>query len=195
MLLLYALPIGLLAGLAAGGSVGRLADLRIRLAPLAIAGMFFQLLIFSPPVAGLLGTDVPVGPGLYVGSTLVVLAALIANLGRPGFGIILVGATLNLLAIVANGGFMPAAPEAWAALHGTNGLPEGVLTNSTLASAATRLAVLGDVFSLPRPLPFANVFSIGDVLIAVGGAWFIARSMSTKSTLSGSRHKPVAVGG
>jgi hypothetical protein len=70
-----------------------------------------------------------------------------------------------------------------------------VLTNSTLASAATRLAVLGDVFSLPRPLPFANVFSIGDVLIAVGGAWFIARSMSAKSTLSGSRHKPVAVGG
>ena len=195
MLLLYALPIGLLAGLAAGGSIGRLADLRIRLAPLAIGGLLFQLLLFSPPLSGLLVADVPIGPGLYVGSTLVVLAALIANVGRPGFAIILVGASLNLLAIVANGGVMPAAPEAWAALHGANGVPEGVLTNSTLASAATRLAILGDVFSVPRPLPFANVFSIGDVLIAVGGAVFIARSMSARSAPAGPAQEPVAVGG
>ena len=157
--------------------------------------MLFQLLLFSPPLSGLLAADVPIGPGLYVGSTLVVLAALIANVGRPGFAIILVGASLNLLAIVANGGVMPAAPEAWAALHGTNGVPEGVLTNSTLASAATRLAILGDVFSVPRPLPFANVFSIGDVLIAVGGAVFIARSMSARSALAGPAQEPVAVGG
>ena len=47
-----------------------------------------------------------------------------------------------------------------------------------IASApTTTLAFLGDVFYLPRPLPFANVFSIGDVLIAAGGAWFIARTM------------------
>ena len=73
MLLLYALPIGVLAGLVAGGSVGRLADLRIRLAPLAIGGLLFQLLIFSPPIGTVLATVLPIGPGLYVGSTLVVL--------------------------------------------------------------------------------------------------------------------------
>jgi hypothetical protein len=196
MLLLYALPLGLLAGLAAGGSISRLTELRIRLAPLAIGGLLFQLVIFSPPVATLLGSGMPIGPGLYVGSTLVVLAALIANLGRPGFTVILAGAALNLFAIVANGGVMPAAPEAWAALHGANGVPEGVLTNSTLANAATRLALLGDVFSVPRVLPFANVFSIGDVLIAVGGGWFIARTMSAPH--AGQFRpptEPVAVGG
>ena len=83
MLLLYALPLGVLAGLAAGGSIGRLAELRIRVAPLAIGGLLFQLILFSPPLAGLLGTVLPVGPGLYVGSTLVVLAALIATSAVP----------------------------------------------------------------------------------------------------------------
>jgi hypothetical protein len=31
-----------------------------------------------------------------------------------------------------------------------------------------RLAFLGDVFAIPRGWPLANVFSVGDVLIAVG---------------------------
>ena len=195
MLLLYALPIGLLAGLVAGGSIGRLADLRIRLAPLAVGGLLFQLLLFSPPLGTILARDLPIGPGLYVGSTLIVLAALIANIGRPGFKFILIGAALNLFAVVANGGVMPASPDAWASLHGVTGMPQDVLTNSTIASAATRLAALGDVFALPRSLPFANVFSLGDLLIAVGGAWFIARTMSTRPAGSVAPSEPVAVGG
>ena len=195
MLLLYALPIGLLAGLVAGGSIGRLADLRIRLAPLAIGGLLFQLLLFSPPLGTILAKDLPIGPGLYVGSTLLVLAALIANIGRPGFAFILIGAALNLFAVVANGGVMPASPDAWASLHGLTGVPQEVLTNSTLASAATRLAVLGDLFAVPRGLPFANVFSVGDLLIAIGGAWFIARTMSARPAGSVASAGAVAVGG
>jgi hypothetical protein len=200
MLLLYALPIGVLAGLVAGGSVGRLADLKIRLAPLAVSGLLFQLLLFSPPIGTVLAKQLPIGPGLYVGSTLIVLAALIANVGRPGFKFILAGAALNLFAVVANGGVMPASPDAWASLHGLAGVPQDVLTNSTLASAATRLAALGDIFAVPRPLPFANVFSIGDLMIAIGGAWFIARTMSGRpvvaaSPAGGPPAGAVAVGG
>ncbi len=41
-------------------------------------------------------------------------------------------------------------------------------TNSTLIHAGTALPFLGDVFALPRPIPLANVFSVGDVLIGVG---------------------------
>jgi hypothetical protein len=76
-----------------------------------------------------------------------------------------------------------------------SGVPEGVLTNSTLASAATRLALLGDVFAVPRPLPFANVFSIGDLLIAVGGAWFIARTMAPRPAATLQSPEVVALGG
>jgi hypothetical protein len=181
MLLLYAIPVGLLVGLAAGGRIGRLAQVRIRLAPLAVAGLLFQLVLFSPPVAAALGSVGHLGPVLYVGSTTAVLVALSANFSRPGLRVVFVGAALNLIVILLNDGFMPASPTAWAAVHGPTGVPADVLTNSVLADGtSTALAFLGDIFYLPRPLPFANVFSIGDALIAAGGAWFIARTTTDR---------------
>ena len=188
MLLLYAIPVGILAGFAVGGALDRLAATRIRLAPVALAGMAFQLALFSPPVAAALASAGAVGPALYVASTAVVFGALAANFGQRGFRLIFAGAALNMAVIVSNGGSMPASPGAWAALHGVAGVPADALTNSTLAGPMTALAFLGDIFYLPRALPFANVFSIGDALIAVGGAWFVARTM----VAAGQRLPPAA---
>ena len=39
------------------------------------------------------------------------------------------------------------------------------------------LAPLTDIFALPTWLPFANVFSIGDVLIGIGVVWAIVVAM------------------
>jgi hypothetical protein len=192
MLLLYAIPVGILAGLASGGAIARLAATRIRLAPLALSGLLFQLLLFSPPVASVLALAGGVGPMLYVGSTVLVLVALAFNVSQSGFRLILAGAALNLVAIVANGGYMPASPDAWAALHGATAIPANLLTNSTIAAPTTALAFLGDIFYVPRPLPLANIFSIGDALIAAGGAWFIARTMagSRAMTMPGAPRMP-----
>ena len=44
---------------------------------------------------------------------------------------------------------------------------EAAFTNSEVVAHA-RLGFLGDVLPLPAWMPFANVFSIGDVLIAIG---------------------------
>jgi hypothetical protein len=174
MILLYALVAGLLAGLATGGRLSALVDLHIRWWPIAVGGLVFQLLLFSPPAAATVGDA---GPPLYVLSTAVVLIALIVNLRLPGFWLIALGAVLNLTAIVANGGFMPASPEALAALHGVSAVPTDAYSNSVVAGPSTNLALLGDIFVLPRPLPLANVFSIGDVLIGLGGALFVVQTM------------------
>ena len=77
----------------------------------------------------------------------------------------------------ANGGYMPSSPDAWLQLNGVAQLPVAGYTNAALAGAHTLLPFLGDIFVLPRPLPFATVFSIGDVLIGVGAAVFLVRSM------------------
>jgi len=76
------------------------------------------------------------------------------------------GAALNLLAITANGGVIPASPAALAMA----GLPvdEPGFQSST-AVDDPRLAFLGDVFAIPASWPLSNVFSVGDVLI--GSAW------------------------
>jgi uncharacterized protein DUF5317 len=174
MLLLYFVAAGLLIGRALGGRLAGIADATIAWWPLAVLGLLAQVVLFAGPVASRVGSA---GPVLYVASTVAVLAALLRNLSLPGFPVIAAGAAFNLCAIVANGGYMPSSPSAWVALNGVAALPTADYSNSTLAGAGSPLAFLGDVFALPRPLPFANVFSIGDLLIGLGGMLFLVSAM------------------
>ena len=174
MLLLYAVALGLTLGLATRGNVTAIGRVKVRLWPVALAGLAFQAVLFSSPVASGIGI---LGPSLYVASTTAVLMTLVLNLRQPGFWLILVGALANFTVILANGGQMPASPEALAALTGTAAVPTDDFTNSVLAVPGAPFHFLGDIFVLPRPFPFANVFSIGDVLIGLGGAWFIVAVM------------------
>src|SRR6266516_2736662 len=93
---------------------------------------------------------------VYVASYPMALAFVFANRRIPGVWLVGLGAALNFLVISTNGGTMPAAPHALAAA----GLPldPGQFTNS-LALASPRLLFLGDVFAVPKGIPFANVFS------------------------------------
>ncbi|MFN8621252.1 MAG: DUF5317 domain-containing protein [Chloroflexota bacterium] len=176
MLLLYAIAAGLLVGRLAGGRLDALDRVRFRWWPLALAGLLFQLVLFSGPVAARIGDA---GPALYVGSTLVVFVVLLANIRLPGFWLLALGAFLNLVAITTNGGWMPSAPEAWMQLNGVAVVPTEAYTNSALIGPGTAFPALGDIFVLPRPLPLANVFSIGDLLIAAGAVVFLVRQMRT----------------
>jgi hypothetical protein len=115
------------------------------------------------------------GPALYVASTVAVLATLLRNVGQPWFPLMALGAGLNLLAIVANGGVMPADP---AALAAAGLLDRSAATfSNTAAMPEAAFAFLGDNFATPSWLPFANVLSIGDVLIGLGAAGWLATTM------------------
>jgi hypothetical protein len=167
--ILYAIPIGLLAGLVLGGRVERLAEVRFRLAPLAILALAIQIVLFSP-VGGALPDDL--ARAVYVVSTALVIGVVVANVGLTGVPIVVVGAVANLAAIVANGGAMPASPGALQAL----GAGIGANTNSVLVEHPA-LEPLTDVFATPAWLPMSNVFSVGDVLIGVGVAVALAAAM------------------
>ena len=105
-------------------------------------------------------------------------AFLVVNRHLPGALLIAGGAACNLTAIAANGGSMPADPDAWA-LAGLAPVAEGAFENSA-AQAGARLAFLGDIFAIPASWPLSNVFSIGDVLIVVGGTYFAHRWCSRR---------------
>ena len=49
--------------------------------------------------------------------------------------------------------------------------PEAFTNSAALADA--KVAFLGDVFAFPAWMPAANVFSVGDVLLVLGG-WILA---------------------
>jgi len=178
MLLLYFLLAGVVIGLARGGHLSNLGEAGFRWWPVALGGLAFQALLFAEPLGSRVGDA---GPLLYVVSTLAVLAALLRNLTLPGFALIAMGASLNLLAIVANGGQMPADPAAVMALLGQASIPADIFSNSVVAGSGAAFAFLGDTMVLPRPIPFANVFSMGDVLIGMGGAYFLIRTMGYRS--------------
>lgn len=169
MFLLYAIPIGLLAGLAIGGRLGHLAELRFRLAWLAVLGYLAQSFLFVPRFGTLVEGLAPL---LYVLTNVLVLVAILANRRIPGVPLIALGAALNLLVIVANGGYMPADRAAYASLGMTI---EGYWNTAFLERPV--LAMLGDWIALPAWLPLANVISVGDVLIGTGVAVTIALGM------------------
>ena len=169
MFMLWAIPAGILAGLALGGRLSNLASFRFRWGWLAIAGLLVQVVLFSPTGDAIAGAW---SPWIYLGSTLAVFVAVARNLRLPGMAVVALGALSNLAAIAANGGAMPADPAALAIA----GLPKRDHLNSVVL-ADPALRPLTDIFALPAWLPMANVFSIGDVLIAVGVMWAIVAAM------------------
>jgi hypothetical protein len=144
----------------ARGSLAALAELRFRAPGLALAAIAAQVLIISV---------VPQGGGgvhhvAHLATYGLIGAFLWANRDVPYLWLAAIGGALNLVAIAANGGVMPADPDALAAagVH----QQAGEFANST-ALAHPHLSFLGDVFAVPSSWPVSNVFSLGDVVLVV----------------------------
>ena len=165
-----ALALPLLAGFAIapllGGRWGRLAELRLRLLWVFYAAIGLQLIAF--PFAALpWRTSDRAGVVLWLCSYALFMLGAAGNLRVPGMPLVGAGMLLNLSAILANGGHMPALPAALraAGLHFTQ-------SRNSLALASPHLDWLVDRWAAPPWVPWANVFSVGDVLIAAGGLVF-----------------------
>lgn len=170
MFILYGILVGLVVGVLAGGRLARLGALQIRWPWVIAGGLAAQVVLFSDPVTRVIGDA---GAPLYVLSTCAVLAAVFANRRIPGIPLVLAGAVSNMAAIVANGGYMPTTPEALAAL----GKAAPTTYSNSSVPVEPALWPLTDIFAMPAWLPFANVFSIGDVLIATGIVVVIVATM------------------
>ena len=178
MFILYALVVGVALGLLLRGRLAGVAEIELRWAPLIIAGLVVQLILFSDFVAARVGVF---GPSIYVLSSLAVLVAVLRNVDVPGMAIVALGAAANQLAIVANGGYMPAGADALAAQERA---ASGLYSNSA-AIADPAFPYLTDIFAMPGWLPFSNIFSIGDVLIGVGVVVVIVVAMRRPAPAAG----------
>jgi Family of unknown function (DUF5317) len=145
----------------AGGDLGRLADLRLRGVKALFAVLVGQVLLLAVFADGD-RTLLRVG---YVATFAAAAAFLLVNRRVPGVLLIGAGGAMNAVAIVANGGVMPARVGALAAAG--RPITEARFRNSA-AVAHPHLGWLGDTFAIPDGVPLANVFSAGDVVIVAG---------------------------
>lgn len=171
------LVIATAAALALGGSLDAWGRQRVRWWPLVVAALGVQLPLYSPPFNGWPAV-VGAGPLLGFLTMVAVVVVLVRNaegVVRPACLLAALGITLNLIVILANGGWMPRAEDLISllgdgAIHAGN--PDVVATNTAPIGSATRLAWLADWIAQPSWLPMANLVSIGDLLLSAGAAWW-----------------------
>lgn len=158
--LVSAIALGVVAGLAFGGDPKRLAAVRLVWAPLLFTAVALRLVAPVVPFAPL---------PLYLACLAGLVAVAWANRRLSGVPLIGAGAALNLVVVALNGG-MPVDLAAAAAV-GSAG-PHDPL--HVVLGPDTRLGFLADVipFGLVR-----NVYSIGDFLDAAGAFWLPFRAL------------------
>jgi Family of unknown function (DUF5317) len=154
--MLGGIALGLVFGVVTGGHVTNLARLKFRWPLLIVVAILIREALLVTPLSRVDGAQ-------YV--YLVALAGIVAwtvwhfDLIR-GIWLVSIGAALNLLVIAFNGGHMPVAAEAAGPLIGT-----GTIGPYTIMGPGTNLSLLGDWIRL---YPLNQVYSPGDVLIAIG---------------------------
>jgi hypothetical protein len=154
--------VGLVAGQLLGGRLSNLADTQLRGKTLAFAAIALQLAAFP---SELLPWSTPTGLAkvLWLASYALLIWLLVLNRRLAGAALIGAGLACNLVAILANGGLMPVRRSALEASGGSYHLH-----NNSIELGRPHLALLIDRWAAPRWIPLANVFSVGDVLIALG---------------------------
>jgi hypothetical protein len=144
----------------ARGRLSALGELSLRRPELAVAGILVQVVIVSVIPSG----SAALHEAAHIASYALLGACAWANRRVPGVPLIMLGGALNVIAILANGGVMPADPAlvVEAAQRGGHGFVNSGVVDDP------HLLFLGDIIATPRSWPMANVYSVGDVLIVLG---------------------------
>ncbi len=114
-------------------------------------------------------------------SQILLLGFVWLNRRHLGMSILLCGLVLNLSVMTTNGGFMPVSPQTASRLVSTGTLQD-IQPGSRfgakdilLRPEDTRFEWLSDRFLPPVWSPYQVAFSLGDVFIALGAFWLLAK--------------------
>ena len=166
--------LGLVLGLAAGGQLDNLLDVRLRWLPLLIVAAVARLGLDAALAGGSVPDEVRIW--LVLAAYLLLTAMLLANRGLPGIAAAALGTIANGIAIVVNGGWMPVwQPSLAAAGFDSTAVHSGLhtlLTGPVDAGFFVHGGPLADVIPIPIPV-IQSVASVGDLLLGAGLAFFI----------------------
>jgi hypothetical protein len=161
--------VAVLIGLARGGSLSSLAATKVRWLWLVYAGVLMQ-------VIGAIALSGDTGLVVVLASNAVIALWLLLNVRLPGIALAAIGLALNVLVIAANGA-MPVSAEVIEAAGESEAEEIGGLKHERLTED-TRFGFLGDVIAVPW---LREVLSLGDVLLALGIAYFVYARTTSES--------------
>lgn len=170
MILLAVFLLGVGVIVASGRTISPLAQVRFRAVWVAGTALAVQVLILGVAPGG----SRPLHAVLHVATYALAGWFAFANRKLPGVVLAGAGGALNALAIVVNGGVMPASRSAMTA---AGMQPTGGFENSAVV-ANPHLSWLGDI--LPVPGPLRNVLSVGDLVIMTGALLFVVRASAPR---------------
>ncbi|HIP97605.1 MAG TPA: hypothetical protein EYH32_10375 [Anaerolineae bacterium] len=179
----YFIVVALLIGFLLRGSLLNLAEKPFRGLWLALIAVALRFAVLSRTFLASPWGWLSVPAQIFSFILLLIVAAL--NLSIPGMKALGLGILLNLIVMVANGGYMPVSPDDLVEI----GHPReaeilragGTDFYGIALTAQTRLPFLADIFVLPRFFPLRYVFSPGDALIGIGLVITLVWGMLTKS--------------
>ncbi len=178
LILPLAVAVGLLAGWVTGGSWRALSELRFQHSTLVLGAIAAQAALEVPGIRGWpsdLRFAIVVVTYIVLGWWLFENARASSGGARFGLGLVEVGWTLNLLAIIPNKG-MPVSESALerAGIAPSTSVVLGHLSKHVSLNHGTVLRALGDVIPLSW---FRSVISIGDIVMAIGIGVLVAAAM------------------
>jgi len=150
-----------------GGTLRRLAEIKLRWVPLAIAALAVQVFVITiwPAMPHQLAV------GLHLATYAMLAAVVWVNRSVPGMIVIALGAGANALAIAVNDGTLPASARA---LREAGIKPRVGFQNSGVLTHP-HLSWLGDIMVTPSWLPLRNMLSVGDLVLLLGAVILVMR--------------------
>jgi len=168
---------GLFSGTVAllrGGRLSNLNSISIRWSVLPLLALGLQIFVLYGP-----GKDdaapFSFSAWLILGSYALLMVAVLANRHIPGMIWLGLGAALNFLVMLVNGGWMPVLAQSLVTagfIDTPSAVDLGQRVSATkdvvMTGQGTRLLWLSDLFVIPKAGIFSAVFSAGDALMMLG---------------------------
>lgn len=173
-MLIESVASSLAVGKVRGGKFKDIGELNIRKGYLFIIGFgieFLSVFLYAKNIEGISDFLGEYFIFIHSLSYLLIFIGLIYNFNRKSMILVFIGALLNYIVIVANGGQMPVSGSGLSLL-GMEQYLEVLKSNSvithTLINDSTNLYFLGDIIPTPKFYPFPKMISIGDVFLGIG---------------------------
>ena len=183
-MLFFGIVFGIIVGFVLKGKIVNLADLKLQGFSLVLISLAVQLAILATPLASLPWL-IQNGNLIYVLSMDILIVGLLYNRHFGwSFWLIIIGTACNIIVIAQNQGAIPVDLNKLSIALGESvaSLSEKFAAHTELSyrtplTPHSELGWMGDVIHIPLPFFNTNVYSIGDVIISIGLAAFVVKTM------------------